>query len=184
MKWWAKKLAYMARLSSASVHSGGCPVNSKWKSRQARHLAEDYARDQERYRLLFERNLAGVFRSTVEGTLLDCNDAFARMIGYESPDELRKRQMADLYPSRMQREELTAQLRRDGSVTNREVVLIRRDGTAAVLLENITLVPHAGDQPAILEGTAVDITRQRQLEERHAGAPDAAASARHDDGAH
>ncbi|HEY0591660.1 MAG TPA: GAF domain-containing protein, partial [Thermoanaerobaculia bacterium] len=31
----------------------------------------------ERYRLLFERNVAGVFRSTRDGRILDCNDALA-----------------------------------------------------------------------------------------------------------
>src|SRR5215470_15722442 len=44
-----------------------------------RKLAEDALRASEaRYRQLFERNLAGVFRATVGGRLLDCNEAFAR----------------------------------------------------------------------------------------------------------
>ncbi len=42
---------------------------------------------EERYRLLFERNLAGVYRSTADGRLLECNRAFARMMGYASPAE-------------------------------------------------------------------------------------------------
>ena len=43
---------------------------------------------EERYRLLFERNLAGVYRVTVDGHLLDCNDACARIFGYASASEM------------------------------------------------------------------------------------------------
>src|SRR5262249_49450834 len=39
---------------------------------------------EQRYRLLFQRSLAGVYQSTIDGRLLDCNDAFARMLGYDS----------------------------------------------------------------------------------------------------
>jgi len=48
----------------------------------ARRGAEQRLREsEERYRLLFiERNLAGVYRSTLEGRILDGNDAIARML--------------------------------------------------------------------------------------------------------
>ena len=39
------------------------------------------------YRLLFQRNLAGLYRSTASGKILECNEAFARILGYESPEE-------------------------------------------------------------------------------------------------
>lgn len=42
------------------------------------------AASQERYRLLFERSLSSVHRSALDGTVLDCNDACARVLGYES----------------------------------------------------------------------------------------------------
>jgi PAS domain S-box-containing protein len=50
--------------------------------------AESSMRESEaRYRLLFERNLAGVYRSAMDGTLMDCNDAAARIFGYASREE-------------------------------------------------------------------------------------------------
>ena len=33
---------------------------------------------EQRYRLLFDRNLAGLFHSTLDGRILDCNESFAR----------------------------------------------------------------------------------------------------------
>ena len=37
-----------------------------------------------RYRKLFERSLAGVYRSTIDGRILDVNDACFRIFGYAS----------------------------------------------------------------------------------------------------
>ena len=57
-----------------------------------------------RYTLLFERNLAGVYRTTLAGKILDCNEAFARMMGYDSKAELLTHHTYDLYnKSRRQR---------------------------------------------------------------------------------
>lgn len=39
---------------------------------------------EERYRALFERSQAGVYRRSLDGMFLDCNDACARLIGFES----------------------------------------------------------------------------------------------------
>src|SRR5215470_6160853 len=43
---------------------------------------------EERYRLLFEQVQQGVFVATPEGKLLDCNDAFVQMLGYDTREEL------------------------------------------------------------------------------------------------
>ncbi len=43
---------------------------------------------EKRYRLLFERNLAGVFRTTLGGRVLECNQATASIFGYDSPEEI------------------------------------------------------------------------------------------------
>jgi PAS domain-containing protein len=43
---------------------------------------------EQRYRRLFEQSLLGVYRSTVDGRLLDCNDAFVRIYGYNSRAEM------------------------------------------------------------------------------------------------
>src|SRR5207244_2956216 len=53
-----------------------------------RRGAEERLREsEERYRLLFERNLAGVLRSTLGGQMLDCNEAMARIFGHHTRAE-------------------------------------------------------------------------------------------------
>ncbi len=41
---------------------------------------------EERYRLLFRRSLAGMYQSTLDGRLLECNEAFARIFGHATPE--------------------------------------------------------------------------------------------------
>ena len=137
------------------------------RSRQARRVAEDHARQEERYRVLFERNVAGVFRTDVGGRVLDCNDAFARMLGCASRDEVMRRQAWEFYPERGGREAVLALLRSGRSITNLEVAVKRADGRSAVLLESATLIDTIDGAPPVIEGTVLDITRQRELEEQY-----------------
>src|SRR5689334_24856517 len=53
-----------------------------------KHAEAELRESETRYRLLFKRNLAGFFRGKFRsGALLDCNDAYARILGFESSRE-------------------------------------------------------------------------------------------------
>jgi diguanylate cyclase (GGDEF)-like protein/PAS domain S-box-containing protein len=131
-----------------------------------RRRAEDALRSsEERYRLLFERNLAGVYRATLRGRLLECNDAFAHILGYASRAEVLAHPLPDLFVARAERDALVAQLREAGALSNVEVRLRRRDGRTAWVLENETLLP-GRDGEELVEGTLIDITDRKQFEQR------------------
>jgi PAS domain S-box-containing protein len=61
--------------------------NASLESRVAERTLE-LAESEEQYRLLFERNLAGVYMSTEDGTVFDCNDACAQLLGYSGRADL------------------------------------------------------------------------------------------------
>jgi diguanylate cyclase (GGDEF)-like protein/PAS domain S-box-containing protein len=131
-----------------------------------RKRAEEALRSsEERYRLLFERNLAGVYRATLDGRLLECNEAFARILGYSSRDEVLAHSAWDLFFNREDREASLARLKEKGSLTNFEVRIRRRDGTSLWALENETLIP-GKDGADLVEGTLIDITERKAAEER------------------
>ena len=50
---------------------------------------EERGRAEKNYRSIFENAVEGIFQTTVEGKFLTANPAMARMLGYESPEELR-----------------------------------------------------------------------------------------------
>jgi two-component system, cell cycle sensor histidine kinase and response regulator CckA len=118
---------------------------------------------EQRYRSLFERNLAGVFRTTPDGRYLDCNDAYARIYGYASREEaLSGNSVArDANPSDWA--DRMALLRREGSLTNMEVPQYREDGSFIWILHNVTLMKdEQGNE--FIEGTVVDVTDRRLAE--------------------
>ncbi|MGZ5441335.1 MAG: EAL domain-containing protein [Thermoanaerobaculia bacterium] len=111
-----------------------------------------------RHRLLFERNLAGVYRNTVDGRMLECNDAMARILGYASREELLAINAGALYFTPAEREAFIDVIRREGGVRGVEVRLRRKDDTPVWVLESAHLL---GD---VFEGTIVDITGRKLAE--------------------
>ena len=129
--------------------------------------AEEALRNSERrYRLLFARNLAGVYRTTLDGRFLDCNDAFARIFGYDSPEEILGLQASELYFDAANREAFIVQLRKQGTLTNFECRLRRKDGSPVWVLETSSLVEEEEGVPAILQGTLIDITERKLAVEK------------------
>jgi diguanylate cyclase (GGDEF)-like protein/PAS domain S-box-containing protein len=117
------------------------------------------SQSERRHRLLFERNLAGVYRNTVDGRMLECNDAFARILGYASREELLRLPAHELYFTAEEREQFVAAVREQGGIRGMEVCLRRKDGAPVWVLESVHLL---GD---VLEGTVIDITGRKQAED-------------------
>jgi len=120
---------------------------------------------EERYRSLFERSLAGVFRTTLSGRIVDCNDAFCHILGYRSREELMEISADNVYLCSADRDRFTARLQAEKVLTNFEHCLRRKDGTPVWILENATLFDGVGRSDPIIEGTVIDITERRQAEE-------------------
>jgi PAS domain S-box-containing protein len=130
-----------------------------------RKRAEEAVRESEaRYRLLFERNLAGVFRTTLEGRLLECNHAAARMLGYDSPEEILVFPIASLYHAASDREAFLTKLKSEKSLTNHEMKFRRKNGDSTWVIGNISLVDHDSGASGIVEGTIIDITERKRVE--------------------
>ena len=118
---------------------------------------------EERYRLLFERNLAGAYRATEDGTIIDCNAACASLFGYESRDEfIESGTIQYVHPH--ERDSIIRRLREQGAVTNEEVLLLGRDGSELWALENVRRIASENGEPAILEGILLDITDRKRAE--------------------
>ncbi|HLJ89233.1 MAG TPA: PAS domain S-box protein, partial [Candidatus Angelobacter sp.] len=115
------------------------------------------------YRVLFEGNLAGVYVSTFEGKLLDCNSAFLNMYGFRSKEEALSNHTVSLYLEPADRQRFLELLNRDGQVINYECAQRKRDGSVFWILERATVVADP-EGPKAFEGTSIDITERKLAE--------------------
>jgi PAS domain S-box-containing protein len=115
------------------------------------------------YQVLFENNLAAVYVSTPEGKLMNCNNAFVRMYGFQSKEEALELSTVFLYSQPEEREQFLIDLGRQGQVLNYECTQRRQDGTLFWILERATIAMD-GAGNSFIEGTAIDITERKQSE--------------------
>lgn len=128
-------------------------------------ISKSLQQSEARYRSLFERNKAGVFRTTTEGRFLDCNEAFAEMFGYRRA-ELLKLTADVLYPGgKAERDARREEFRAAPEEREKEMCYRRKDGSPVWLIQNVNLFKQE-DGTEIAEGTLVDITDRHNLEER------------------
>ena len=66
----------------------GLSVFAVWIAHRREKAEVTFRESEQRYRILFERNLYGVIRASFGGTVLDCNEGAARLLGYDSRSEL------------------------------------------------------------------------------------------------
>jgi len=125
-----------------------------------RHVAE------EKYRMLFEQAQEGVFVATLEGKLLDCNDAFVTMLGYASREELAALDIDGvLYPVADERETFRKELEAHNYVRNFEITVRRKDGTLLTAAASCFATRDTYGQIERYQGFVLDITEKKRSED-------------------
>ena len=137
-------------------------ITERRAAEQERRMAE------EKYRSIFENAVEGIFQTTLEGKFLTANPAMARMLGYESPEELlgtisNIRDQLYVVPER--RGEIYQLALRESFVSGFEVEMLRKDGSPVWVSINARAVPDPGGDIAGYEGTIEDITERKRAEE-------------------
>ena len=132
---------------------------------------------EKRYRLLFERSLTGAYQSTIDGHLLDVNDACFHIFGYASREEHMAHNASDMWFQPADRDQFVARLIKLKSLANVESCYRRRDGASVWVLESATLIEGQKGEPTVIEGTMIDITTRKLAEDEMHRAKEAAESA-------
>ncbi len=119
-----------------------------------------------RFSELFESLREGLFFSSIDGEILDVNPALVRMLGYESKEDLRKRNFREIYLDPAVRASLVQEVLDKGAVQDREIVLRRKDGNRIHCLASGFAIRDASGSVVRLQGTLVDFTERLEIEKR------------------
>lgn len=118
------------------------------------------------YRELFQNSVAGMFRSLPSGHIAAANDAFARILGYASANELiaSGKKIGEFYADPSTRDSVLAQLAAGDSALTFEFEARRVDGS--ILLAEVRAQAIRDTDGALqwVEGSAQDISARRQAE--------------------
>jgi diguanylate cyclase (GGDEF)-like protein/PAS domain S-box-containing protein len=120
---------------------------------------------EELYRGLFEHNPAAVYRSTLEGRILDCNEAMARLFGCPDRESFIAMTSQPLFWDPAERGPHVERLIREGFLRNVEVRFRKRDGELFWGLTNVGLAVGDDGSMSVIEGTMLDITERKWAEE-------------------
>lgn len=139
------------------------------REKNAREDAQQSAIDNlEKYRLIYENSLEGMFRVTFDGELLACNPAFAELMGARSEVDILRQgnNLSGLVPStKTACDEITSTLHKVGHVFGFETRCRRLSGEKfwAAIFANKVDDPEQG---VFIEGSIVDITDKKESEQK------------------
>ena len=124
---------------------------------------------EQKFRTIFENAPLGIFRSTPEGRFIELNAALAKMLGYESPDEVLKSIYSiaeQIYIRSEERDPIVTEQINTKGMTHHLNHYRRRDGSQFVANLYLKTVRDENGSPLYLEGIIEDITQRLEAEKQ------------------
>ncbi|KAF0170548.1 MAG: Multi-sensor hybrid histidine kinase [Limisphaerales bacterium] len=147
----------------------GLMVISTIRDITTRKQAEEQLRQAEaKYRAIFDNTVEGIVQTNPSGRIITANPTLARLLGYDTPEQLLAAGINMDRDVHVNPGDRTSLLRR-ARVSGRDFIQCqfrRRDGQLIWVALNLRAVRDEHGEPRYFEGTCVDITERRQLEEQ------------------
>jgi diguanylate cyclase (GGDEF)-like protein/PAS domain S-box-containing protein len=120
-----------------------------------------------RYRELFQDSPVGLFRSSLQGEIVEVNPAMAAMLGFDSPESLKARfaSMLDVYADPAERQLLVERALRDGAFAHHETRVHDASGNVRWVSTNVRLTRDENNAPAHFTGSALDVQERRAMQQ-------------------
>jgi PAS domain S-box-containing protein len=124
---------------------------------------EKLEESEKKYRHLFETAMVGIYRTRIDdGKFLAANQTLAKLMGYDSADQLVKEFVtSEHYTDPKRREDMLHQIRSQGRVDGFEIEMTRTDGSRVPIEISAAAYPEFG----YLEGVVTDISERKRAEE-------------------
>lgn len=137
-------------------------ITERKRAEKARLQAE------QKYRDIVEQSIQGVYQTAPDGRFLSANAALARLFGYESPGELLDKPAgaaSEFYIDGDRRAEFARLVEQQGTVSQFEARVRRKDGRIIWTAENARAVRDSSGQLLYYEGFVEDITVRKETEQ-------------------
>ena len=133
---------------------------------ERRRAEEALLESERRFHSLYDTTTIGMYRTTPDGRVLLSNPAGLRMLGYDSLDELAKRNLEkDGFEPGYERSQFHERMKREGTIVGLESAWKRKDGSTIYVRENATAVKDNQGNILYYDGTFEDITERKQAED-------------------
>jgi PAS domain S-box-containing protein len=137
---------------------------------ERQRVEEALRESEENYRGIFENAVEGIYQTSLEGQVLSANPAMARILGYDSSDELvagLTNVQQQVYVHSEDRAIFLSTILERGTVLGQEFQFYRKDGQKIWVSFNARMVRDDAGKPLFFEGFLTDITERKRAEEQH-----------------
>ena len=154
---------------SSVIYRNGKPYALQGIARditERKRTEEALSEAEERFRTLFEDTVIGLYRTTPDGKILMANPALVRMLGYDSLEELKQRNLEKKgFEPEYRRSVFKKRIEEEGQVAGLESSWIRSDGTTIYVRESARCTRGEAGNVLFYEGTVEDISERKQAED-------------------
>ncbi|WP_374473423.1 PAS domain S-box protein [Arenimonas sp.] len=138
-----------------------------------RDVTEDRARQravaeaEQRYRELFEHSPAGLFRTGLDGRIMEVNPVLAAILGYDSVEQMKAAvgDMLEVYVDPTERQHLVATALREGAFSNHETKVRCRDGREKWVSASVLVVRDEAGRPLHFTGSVLDVDQRHAMQQ-------------------
>lgn len=121
---------------------------------------------EELYRQFFEEDLTGDYIANADGSIVQCNEAFAKIFGFTDVSDAMSQSFTALYGDELYRQQFLKEVRKHGALNFHEMELQRVDGRPVHIIQNVR--GQFSEEGELLQtrGYIFDITERKIAEQR------------------
>jgi PAS domain S-box-containing protein len=133
---------------------------------ERKKIEDELKEREEQFHSLFENTMLGIYKTTPDGKIILANKALVKMLGFNSFEEMTKRNLNhEGFEPSYNREEFINLFSNENSITGLESKWTKKNGEVIYIRENVRAIRDSNNEILYFEGTAEDITEKKINEE-------------------